>query len=65
MERCKFMRDFKLEATELTRERGVTTLSRQMRQLQSILRRALTWDRGMGLAQHKRLTVGTNVQIYF
>ena len=43
----------------------VTALSRQIRQLPSALRRSLTWDRGMELAQHKRLTVDTNVQVYF
>lgn len=31
-----------------------TTLSRQVRQLPSALRRSLTWDRRMELAQHKR-----------
>jgi IS30 family transposase len=43
----------------------VTALSTQIRQLPSTLRRSLTWDRGMELAQHKRLTVDTNVQVYF
>ncbi len=43
----------------------VTTLSRHVRQLPSALRRPLTWDRGMELAQHKRLTIDTNVQVYF
>ena len=35
----------------------VTALSTQIRQLPSALRRSLTWDRGMELPQHKRLTV--------
>ena len=43
----------------------VTALSTQLRQLPSALRRSLTWDRGMELAQHKRLTVDTKVQVYF
>lgn len=43
----------------------VTALSRQVRRLPSALRRSLTWDRGLELAQHKRLTVDTNVQVYF
>jgi len=43
----------------------VTALSTQIRQLPSALRRSLTWDRGMELAQHKRLTVATEVQVYF
>ena len=43
----------------------VTALSTQIQQLPSALRRSLTWDRGMELAQHKRLTVATEVQVYF
>ena len=43
----------------------VTALSTQIRQLPAALRRSLTWDRGMELAQHKRLTVDTKVQVYF
>jgi IS30 family transposase len=43
----------------------VTALSRQIRQLPLALRRSLTWDRGMELAQHTRLTIDTKVQIYF
>lgn len=43
----------------------VTALSTQIRQLPSALRRSLTWDRGMELAQHKRLTIDTKVQVYF
>ena len=43
----------------------VTALSRPMRHLPSILRRSLTWDRGMELAQHKRLTIDTKVPVYF
>ncbi|MBA3753030.1 MAG: IS30 family transposase [Nitrospira sp.] len=43
----------------------VTALSMQIRRLPSTLRRSLTWDRGMELAQHKRLTVATEVQVYF
>jgi IS30 family transposase len=43
----------------------VMTLGTQIRQLPSALRRSLTWDRGVELAQHKRLTVDTDVQVYF
>lgn len=42
----------------------VTALSRQVRQLLVALRRSLTWDRGLEVAQHKRLTVDTKVQVY-
>jgi IS30 family transposase len=43
----------------------VTALSTQIRQLPVALRRSLTWDRGMELAQHKRLTVHITVRVYF
>jgi IS30 family transposase len=43
----------------------VTALSRQIRQLSAALRRTLTLDRGMELAQYKRLTVDTTVRVYF
>ena len=43
----------------------VTALSTQIRQLPAALRRSLTWDRGMELAQHTRLTVNTTVRVYF
>ena len=40
-------------------------LSSQVQRLPSILRKTLTWDRGMELAFHKRFTVETNIQVYF
>jgi IS30 family transposase len=43
----------------------VTALSTQIRQLPSALRQSLTWERGMELVQHKRLTIDTKVQVYF
>jgi IS30 family transposase len=43
----------------------VMALSTQIRQRPATLRRSLTWDRGMELAQHKRLTIDTTVQVYF
>ncbi|HAP40167.1 MAG TPA: IS30 family transposase [Nitrospira sp.] len=43
----------------------VTALSQHVCTLPSALRRSLTWDRGMELAQHKRLTVDTEVRVYF
>lgn len=43
----------------------VTALCKQVRKLPVELRRSLTWDRGMELAEHKRFTVATNVQVYF
>jgi IS30 family transposase len=46
-------------------ETVVSALSKQVKQLPSELRRSLTWDRGMELAQHKRITVATNLRVYF
>lgn len=43
----------------------VRALSAQIRHLPAALRRSLTWDRGMELAQHKQLTLATQVQVYF
>jgi IS30 family transposase len=43
----------------------VAALTRQVRKLPAQLRRSLTWDRGMELAEHKRFTVATDVEVYF
>jgi len=43
----------------------VAALTAQVRQLPAALRRSLTWDRGMELAQHKQLTIDTKIQVYF
>jgi IS30 family transposase len=43
----------------------VAALSRQVRKLPASLRRSLTWDRGLEMAQHKSFTVDTKVQVYF
>ncbi|SRR6266566_790912 len=43
----------------------VRALSKQVRKLPSALRLSLTWDRGTELAQHKKFTVATDVQVYF
>lgn len=46
-------------------ESVVSALIRQVRQLPDGLMASLTWDRGTELAQHKRFTVATDVQVYF
>src|SRR5215472_8431296 len=43
----------------------VAALSKHVRKLPATLRRSLTWDRGLEMAQHKDFTVATDVQVYF
>src|ERR1700694_2822374 len=43
----------------------VAGLSRHVGQLPARLRRSLTWDRGLEMAQHKSFTMATDVQVYF
>jgi IS30 family transposase len=43
----------------------VAALSQHVRQLPATLRRSLTWDRGLEMAQHKSFTMATAVQVYF
>ena len=43
----------------------VAALSRHVGRLPATLRRSLTWDRGLEMAQHKSFTVATDVQVYF
>jgi len=43
----------------------VDALARTVQKLPAELRRSLTWDRGTEMAQHKRFTVATDVQVYF
>ena len=46
-------------------EAVVAALSEHVRKLPATLRRSLTWDRGLEMAQHKEFTVATDVQVYF
>jgi IS30 family transposase len=43
----------------------VAALSQQILRLPTSLRRSLTWDRGLEMAQHKSFTVATDVKVYF
>lgn len=43
----------------------VPALSRHVRKLPKSLRRSLTWDRGLEMAQHKTFTLATKVKVYF
>jgi IS30 family transposase len=43
----------------------VAALSQHVRQLPVTLRRSLTWDRGLEMAQHKTFTMATDVKVYF
>ena len=46
-------------------ESVVTALIKQSRKLPSELYRSLTWDRGKELADHKRLALAADVEVYF
>jgi IS30 family transposase len=43
----------------------VAALSQHVQQLPAALRRSLTWDRGLEMAQHKSFTIATDMQVYF
>lgn len=43
----------------------VSALIREVQKLPNELRQSLTWDRGSEMAQHKKFTVATDVQVYF
>ena len=43
----------------------VAALSQHVLGLPATLRRSLTWDRGLEMAQHKSFTMATDVQVYF
>lgn len=43
----------------------VDALTQHVRGLPGILKQSLTWDRGSELADHKRFTIATDMQVYF
>src|SRR6202167_355485 len=43
----------------------VAALSQHVQQLPAALRRSLTWDRGLEMAQHNIFTMATDMQFYF
>jgi IS30 family transposase len=43
----------------------VEALKKELLKLPLNLRRSLTWDRGMELADHKKLSIDTNINVYF
>ena len=53
---------FNIEELKLTVARA---LERHVQRLPDGVMQSLTWDRGSEMAQHKRFTVATEVQVYF
>lgn len=43
----------------------VKALSRQMQRLPSLLKKSLTWDRGLEMAGHKEFRLATDMDVYF
>ena len=54
-----------LKPTGRGTEPVVDALIRGVRRLPAHLRRSLTWDRGLEMADHARFTVATDVQVFF
>src|SRR3979490_3276734 len=54
-----------VKVTNKDTESVVSALIKQSQQLPSELYRSLTWDRGKELADHQRLTLATEVEVYF
>lgn len=54
-----------VKVPEKRSEAVVEALIKAVRKLPAALRRSLTWDRGMELAEHAQFTVATDVKVYF
>lgn len=54
-----------VKLSEKRTEVVVNALIKAVRRLPTALRKSLTWDRGMELANHVQFTVATEVQVYF
>ena len=53
------------KVTEKKTQVVIDALIKQSKKLPPELYKSLTWDRGSELADHKRFTVATDIQIYF
>jgi IS30 family transposase len=54
-----------VKLSEKRTEAVVDALIKAVRKLPAALRKSLTWDRGMELADHTKFTVATDVKVYF
>jgi transposase, IS30 family len=54
-----------LKLEKNTAEAVRTAMSRKILRLPAELRRSVTWDQGKEMAEHRRFTVDTGVQVYF
>ena len=53
------------KVTDKTTQVVIDALIKQSKNLPSELYKSLTWDRGKELADHKRFTLATDVDVYF
>ena len=53
------------KVTDKTTKVVIDALIKQSKKLPAELYKSLTWDRGSELADHKRFTVATDIQVYF
>jgi len=53
------------KVTDKTTKVVIDALIKQSNNLPSELYKSLTWDRGLELADHKRFTISTDIDVYF